>query len=322
MELKVSPFEDRQSPVFCVCKNMNRQSFEDISEDIFIDLTGNSFLQIGTIAILAMISHKARQLGKNSRGTYLENSALGNYLKRMDFFDAQGISKEESFTRYPSMDNFLEITPIRNEDNNNELPSRLRSVVSRHAGIHESLIDALDYSFGEVIDNVENHARSEVGGYVAAQYYPKGKYVEFCVVDGGVGIVESLRGNSKYTNMHGDTLLLKAFEEGVGEQVGDAYTGGKGFGCGFGLTFTARFVKATGGKLWAVSHEHAAMIDKHSHESIPDMYYPGTVICARVPTKAHVLHSDLYKSGSDVFYSFDTGYVSESDSGDINDILW
>lgn len=322
MEILIDPFEDKQSPVFCVCRNLDKERFWDIDDKITIDLTKNSFMQIGTLAIIAMLCNKSRHCKKETHGTYSQNSSLSNYMSRMNFFNVLGVSQLENFTRHPANNRFLEITKIVSEDNNNVLPKKLRDIVSKQSNIHPSLIDALDFSFGEVIDNVENHSRASIGGYVAAQYYPKDKYVEFCVVDDGIGIADSLKKNDQYKYFDADDLLIMAFNEGVGERVGVNFTGGMGHGCGLGLAFTARLVKASGGTLWAVSHENAAIVKDDGCESISGMYFPGTIICARIPSKAIVFESDLYSTGTDHPYSWNIDDICGDNDDEVNAILW
>ncbi|MEG0375243.1 MAG: hypothetical protein RR547_04150 [Raoultibacter sp.] len=322
MEIVLDPFEDKQSPVFCICKRLGKAKFIDVEDVVLVDLTKSSFMQIGTLAVIAMLCNKSRSQNKKASTKYVSNSDLAQYMSRMNFFEVQNILSREEFTRHPSKNRFLEITKIQSDRNNNDLPEKLRDIVSEQSGVDASLIDALDFSFGEVIDNVENHARANIGGYVAAQFYPNKHYIEFCVVDDGIGIISSLQKNNEYSHLDGDELLLMAFNEGVGERVGPSFSGGPGHGCGFGLTFTARLVQATGGTLWVVSHENAALITEENCSAIGGMYFPGTVICARIPSTATVFESDLISTGADQLYSWNIENICNYPDIVVDDILW
>ena len=53
-------------------------------------------------------------------------------------------------------------------------------------------VKAVEWSLGEVMDNVVSHAESPVGGFVQATAYRNSNRVEFIVADAGIGIARSM----------------------------------------------------------------------------------------------------------------------------------
>jgi anti-sigma regulatory factor (Ser/Thr protein kinase) len=81
-------------------------------------------------------------------------------------------------------------------------------------GIDRNRLKALEWALSEIMDNVLNHAQSEIGGIVQISALPKQKRVEFFVCDAGVTIPRSLRLGRP--DLKDDTSALHAaIQEGV-----------------------------------------------------------------------------------------------------------
>ena len=70
-------------------------------------------------------------------------------------------------------------------------------------------LKAVEWSLWEIMDNVANHARSQVGGFVQATAYESNNQVEFVVADAGIGIPESM-GISDHS-----LAVRRAIDEGI-----------------------------------------------------------------------------------------------------------
>lgn len=57
---------------------------------------------------------------------------------------------------------------------------------------NRATVTAVEWSLGELMDNVISHAESPVGGFVQATAYRGSNRVEFIVADGGIGIAQSM----------------------------------------------------------------------------------------------------------------------------------
>ena len=74
-----------------------------------------------------------------------------------------------------------------------ELNDRVVNMILRELETDRGTLKAVEWSLYEIMDNVSNHARSPVGGFVQATAFKTHNSVEFVVADAGVGIPESIR---------------------------------------------------------------------------------------------------------------------------------
>lgn len=320
MNLDVGMCSQGDGSVFRMCERISRGSFEP-GKDLCVDFSACRFVPIGQIVACVAIGKYASHSGVNATARLASEGDVFRYLQRVNFLEFVKAEIPEGFQRHSSDGRFLEVTVISDEALNG-ITQELRSIVSGSTEVDASVTSALDYSFGEIVDNVLNHSKTEVDGFVAAQYYPSRRYVEFCVADCGVGIAGSLANNPDYAHLSGQELLLKAFEEGVGERVKANFDGSPGSGCGHGLAFLARLVEVSNGTVWVVSHENAAVIRGGCKESIEGLYFPGTIVCARIPSDVVIKESDLRPGGADRPYYWDAQGNDSLDDLDFGDILW
>lgn len=90
-----------------------------------------------------------------------------------------------------------------------ELNERVVSMILRALETDRDTLKAVEWSLGEIMDNVSNHAKSPVGGFVQATAFKQQNSVEFVVADAGVGIPESMRVADH------EQAIRKAITEGV-----------------------------------------------------------------------------------------------------------
>ncbi|MBR3689574.1 MAG: ATP-binding protein [Eggerthellaceae bacterium] len=320
MNIDVGSCSSGEKSIFALCEKLSRKTFEG-GGDLCIDFSSSRFVMVGHVVACVAIGKYARFSGVNATARFSTNTDVFRYLQRVNFLDFVKADIREDFCRHAPNGRFLEVTKV-SEDNATDVAQELRSVVSGSTGVNESVASALDYSFGEIVDNVINHSKTEVDALVAAQYYPSHRYVEFCVADCGIGIASSLSNNPDYASLSGQELLIKAFDEGVGERVGANFDGSPGSGLGHGLAFLARLIEASGGTAWVVSQENAAIICGGSREGVEGLYFPGTIICARIPSDVAIKESDLRPNGADRSYYWDAQGNDSVDDIDIDDILW
>ena len=69
---------------------------------------------------------------------------------------------------------------------------RVLSLVLRELSVDRTSVAAVEWSLGEIMDNVVSHAESPVGGFVQATTFRGSNRVEFIVADAGIGIPASM----------------------------------------------------------------------------------------------------------------------------------
>lgn len=98
----------------------------------------------------------------------------------------------------------LQFEDIENQD---VILDRVMTMALSQLNTDRSTLKAVEWSLGEIMDNVPNHAQSPVGGFVQATVYKDA--VEFVVSDAGIGIPRSIQEDDPVT------ALTKVINEGV-----------------------------------------------------------------------------------------------------------
>jgi len=87
--------------------------------------------------------------------------------------------------------------------------NRVMDMVLGQLAVERTALKAVEWSLWEIMDNVANHAESQVGGFVQATAYQGMNRVEFVVADAGIGIPGSMGVRNHAA------ALLDAINEGV-----------------------------------------------------------------------------------------------------------
>lgn len=295
--------------------------------DIFrFDMRRLSFASISQIVAIAQLYVWANHLHADvSLGDIPPD--VEQYASRMDLYKLIGVAHRESFARHMSDDRFVPLRRITDYEDVNAIAADLTNVVMRRLTVDESVRNAVDFSFGEILDNIVQHSGSPIGGVAAAQYYPNKHYLELCVSDSGRGIPSTMASNCAYRSLTSSQLMAKAFEEGCGERVGAEFLGQDGAGMGMGLTIAERFVRKCGGIMWVVSSNEAVTVTSAGVAGSKAYWYPGTILVMRVPTNmGTVINADDIYPGRGYTGRFswnkDDGFFSVSDDGGADNLLW
>ena len=90
-----------------------------------------------------------------------------------------------------------------------ELNERVIDMILRALETDRGTLKAVEWSLGEIMDNVSSHAKSSVGGFVQATAFKQQNRVEFVVADAGIGISESMGTSDP------EQAMREAISEGV-----------------------------------------------------------------------------------------------------------
>lgn len=139
----------------------------------------------------------------------------------------------------------------------------------------EDFAKYLNYMISEMMDNVTSHARSENGGFVTAQYYPSYNKVQVVIIDGGVGLLNTLI--HKFPLKDEKAAIKLAMEKEItGSNAMKPYLNVPKH-AGLGLFFLSNIIKHTGGKLIIVSNNTIYRFPENTYTEL-DTDFEGTII--------------------------------------------
>lgn len=141
--------------------------------------------------VIAMIASIGRQIpaGKIQCDDIVAPS--GHYLRRMGLFDFLKISpKVKDIKEHEQSGRLIPLTQIKNSK---DLDSFLKELVPLlHLDKEPKHAQAIQHIFSELVRNVLEHSQATDGAIVCAQYFEKSNKIAIGVVDGGVGLKETI----------------------------------------------------------------------------------------------------------------------------------
>lgn len=161
-----------------------------------------------------------------------------HYFERMKLFDFLNLKSEIKITTHESAGRFIPLTKIGNSE---DLDNFIREMIPLLHLKHEQA-EPIKYIISELVRNVLEHASSDSGAIVCAQYYKQSNTIRIGVVDMGVGIKETLK---KYYGPKNDLgALLLALTPGITGTT--KKLGGTETNAGAGLFFIKSLAKISG----------------------------------------------------------------------------
>lgn len=226
------------------------------------------------------------------------------YAQRINFHKNMGIEEEENFNRHSSEGRFIEITNF-NEENSVNLVNDIMNIFRNNIDLEDSVLSVLNYCFFEVVDNVQNHSQSPIGGYLTAQRFPKERALFISIIDCGRGIYKSLTGNddSEYKHLNESEAMEYCIQESV--------TNGNGMGNG--LYHTRRFIEFNRGKMIISSGRKKMIVTQEGIEVIDIPYFNGTIVSLSIKLDNEVNFNEIF--GENIPTSVEEAY-------DCIDELW
>ena len=139
-------------------------------------------------AVLTMIAALGNTVSSDKITIDDITATSGHYLARMGFFDILRKPSPYKIEEHESAGRFIPITQIKNPGEQTRFITDMIPLLH----INPQQADAIKYTVGELVRNVLEHARTEHGAYVAAQYYPNANMVRLGICDTGIGIKKSI----------------------------------------------------------------------------------------------------------------------------------
>lgn len=207
-----------------------------------------------------------------------------SYAERVDFYDHLNINVEKG-NRCSGEGRFIEIKQF-NKNNNIDLVNSIMNIFEENLNIDKDVLSCMNYCLFEIVDNVENHAKSPIDGYLVAQSYKNKRELRIIFIDCGIGIHESLtKGkNQKYNNLSEHEALTKCLKKDV--------TNGNGMGNG--LYHTSKFIESNGGILTIYSGETKIIVEAFENEIKKIPHFKGTIVSLLIDLDSTVNLLDIF----------------------------
>lgn len=255
-----------------------RASLDPFSSDLelTIDFDYERFVNPIVLGVIASFVERLRlkfEVNVNCTNMHPDNR---DYVARMNFFRDVGYPYLELFQRHDDTGRFIPITRLT-EESQSGIPSKVIQMLERHwEGIDRSILACLDWTIAEVTDNVINHSKSKIDGFVIGQSYPKKNRISFAVIDCGIGIGNRLRERDIYSDLSDEDALRYAVDEDV---TVNPLTNG-----GVGLYRTRRIVEQNGGRLIITSGSGRLVADGKGKAVTKVPKWPGTIVHLEINT--------------------------------------
>lgn len=278
----------------------------DISEPEKLEITANNFWISVHPVVLSMVA--ALGLPIKPENIICDNltAKSAHYLERMGLFKFLGINSGISIKEHESAGRFIPLTQIKNSD---ELSQFIREMIPL-LHLKPLQADSIRYVVSELVRNVIEHACSEEGAIVSAQYFLKSNMIRIGIVDRGIGIKKSInQSHNAGTDLQAIQLALTPGITGTTRKEG-----GTEANAGAGLFFIKSIAKVnrdffmiySGNAMYKLLKGNPNKLyadpfsDKHSKiDNLP--YWNGTVVGIDISLDETKEFSDLLDLIRDIY---------------------
>ena len=268
-----------------------RNQISSAPENISLEISFENidFVKPAVLVIIACIVEELSNKGTKVFFTNM-NYKLCHYLNNINFFNYW----EEGFNRDFN-------TKARNKTTlslwhiNKEMIFNYSTFAQNY---YESIffkgksLDHLHINLSEVFNNIFDHSKSKISGYVLTQYYPNLNKIVTAVCDFGIGIPENI---NLYNISQGQTFLSDekaielAFKKGFSSKS-------QSHNLGFGLDNVNSIIKESNGLIKIISKNGYLLGNKNGIKTfnIVDCF-DGTLIIIELDTNTFELKEDSHK---------------------------
>jgi len=285
-------------------KNTNNNYY-----NIVLDFSKCDFARPSSLVIVAAHILCLQKQSRVNNIQFIESrkQEVNDYISRMDFLKLLGIPFSESFTRHDNTGRFVTIKQFSNEA---ELVNLINDIFYiLHKSYPVQYCQIVEFSLTEIMDNVLVHSDSLIDGLLVMQDFPNSETIEFCLVDCGIGIKESLKNNTAYKNITNKKALEIAIQKNISSCQSERYRGN-------GLYLTPQLVTEIEGQFILYSHNNILTKTKRDCKIENSPYWPGTII--KLNFWKH--YNDDYDSVIDKV--FDGKRTLTFINDDVDEVLW
>ena len=254
----------------------------DPNEKVSFDLSELNWLF--PLLVLPISAHIQKT---KSEFIFPQDSKVRSYLDIVKF--PSGVS---SVSKLQELRSYIPIAVLKRDDDSREkerTESCFLEMISKILKPTNAAKNAVYYPITELVTNIFEHSkRSE--GYVFAQYYPKKKFLDLCIVDCGRGLACAYKeeNNLNFT----DAEAIK--------QVLSGRSTKSDIERGYGVRTSKRVIcEGLGGGFILLSGDSALFSSKDKEKiiSLPKFYWQGVIIIYRIPQPTKPVNITPYLEG-------------------------
>lgn len=246
-------------------------------EQLVLDFNNSLFLSTGRCVIISCIVEHLHMLNPEMKKVAINFSPrLKRYVENIRFNEYWKKNFDKTNYTNPKISTVLCLWQI-SSNMIDMYSSFAQNYFEKH--YEEKSLAPLAIAHKEVFNNIFDHARSPIAGFVITQRYPNVKAIETAICDFGVGIPASL--NKFWTSKYGWPLTdREAMEKALERNV---TSGSNPRNRGYGLDNLVDQVKGHGGTLNIVSNSQWYSIDETGVEHFDEIpvYFNGTYVVVR-----------------------------------------
>ncbi len=180
----------------------------------------------------------------------------------------------------------------------NEVYKQVLETLTSHFSIEVGVLQAINYCFYEILDNVHLHSGKPLGTALT-HYDAEHSVLKVLVADDGMGIRASLAENEKYRNVTEQEALKLCLKDSVSD----------GKGMGFGLYATSRLVKNIGIKFILHSGHSKLVYQNGETKVIENGLWQGTIVYMEIKTSEDIDPGEVVDHRTDVEGEFNEIFV-------------
>jgi anti-sigma regulatory factor (Ser/Thr protein kinase) len=177
---------------------------DEMTDSIDINLDNLSFIHpLYSLTLSALINQK-RNEGYTVNIINFDGIPCSSYLRVINF--PNGTELNHSQINYYEGKRYIPIVKFPNEETAlNQILTSVTNLIRNNFELSQSLFNGLYYLISELTDNINQHSLTD-NGWITAQYYPTKEFIDVCIIDNGIGILNSYRNQGYDIENHNDAI--------------------------------------------------------------------------------------------------------------------
>jgi hypothetical protein len=156
----------------------------------------------------------------------------------------------------------------------------LNSFLKKQLNLTGGVLTAMFYLIDEAVNNIVDHSAAE-RGFIFAQYYPSRQFVDICISDSGIGILETFKKRPNNQVLTDKDAILNAASGVSTKDLPGAE------GRGFGISTSKRMLAEGLDGKYLILSGNAILVKTLEQERIIELSNPlkwaGTIVVLRIP---------------------------------------